>query len=90
MGVLVSAGFSFARENVVFDEVDECVGYGGAVVVEASSCQFAMDFAEAFSVGEPSFFPQFLDYASAGFGSWRLWSAFSHDWVFFEFLCYGC
>ena len=45
MGVLVSAWFSFSCEDSVFDEIYQRMGYGGAVVVEASSCHLSVDFA---------------------------------------------
>jgi hypothetical protein len=39
--------------------------------VEAFACEFAVDFVEAFGFGKIVFFPEFLDYASAGFGAWQ-------------------
>ena len=47
------------------------MGNGCTVVVEAFACEFCVDFIQAAGLGEPVFFPQFLDYASAGFGSWK-------------------
>ncbi len=76
MCVLVSAWFSDSCEYVVFDEVDECVCYGCSVVVEASACQFGVDFVEVFCLVEPVFFPEFLDDASACFCSGRRCWAF--------------
>lgn len=89
MCVLVSSGSPFARENVVLDQIDQRVSDRCSVIMESSACEFTVDFAETFGGGEPSFFPQFLYDALAGFRSGRRSGSFRHQWSFFEFLGYG-
>jgi hypothetical protein len=43
--------------------------YRRAVVMEAAPRELGVDVVQAFGFGEPVFFPEFLDDASAGFGS---------------------
>ena len=71
MRVLVSAWFADARQYVVFDQIDQRVGYGSAVIVEAASCEFAVDIVETLRLAEPLFFPEFLDDSFACFSAWR-------------------
>ena len=76
MRVLVPAWLADTGQYIVFDEVNQCVGNGGAVVMESAACQFGVYFVEAFGFSEPVFFPEFLYDASAGFSSGQRCRAF--------------
>ena len=47
------------------------MGDCGAIVMESASGKLSVHFVEASGLGEVVFFPEFLDYASAGFCAWQ-------------------
>jgi len=69
--ILISARPAYAIEHIFFDQVHQRMRHGGSVIMESAPRQLRMHIIEAFGLGEPAFFPEFLDYAAARFSSRR-------------------
>jgi hypothetical protein len=71
LGVLIPPRSAQTRKNIILDQIHQSVRYCRAVVVESPACQFTVHIIQASWLGEPVFFPQFLDDAFAGFCAGR-------------------